>query len=93
MTTLSRDEASAQLRGAVIALDALLRPAVTSIDALADPAHSKVVREALITAAEHMRIACVLLEATADAAEPHRDEHAHDLDELALAQRTRRHAL
>jgi hypothetical protein len=93
MTTLTHDEASAQLRGAVTALDALLRPAVKSIDSLADRPHSKIVREALVTAAEHVRIACVLLEATADTAEPHRDEYAHELDERALAQRTRQHAL
>lgn len=93
MTTLSADEASAQLRGAVTALDALLRPACKSIDGLADRPHPKAVREALVTAAEHVRIACVLLEATADAAEPHRDPYAHELDEQALTQRTRQHAL
>jgi hypothetical protein len=92
VTTLTTDEASAQLRGAVTALDALLRPAVRNIDALADRPHSKVVREALITAAEHVRIACVLLEATADAAEPHRDDTARELDERALAQRLHQHA-
>jgi hypothetical protein len=93
MTTLSTDEASAQLRGAVTALNALLRPAWKSIDGLADRPHSKAVREALVTAAEHLRIACVLLEGTADAAEPHRDPCAHELDEQALIRRTRQHAL
>jgi hypothetical protein len=93
MTTLSTDEALAQLRGAVIALAAMLRAAWKSTDGLADRPHSKAVREALVTAAEHVRIACVLLEATPAAAEPHRNEQAHELDELALAQLSRQHAL
>ncbi len=93
MTDLTEDEATAELRGAVTALDALLRPAFKSIDSLADRPHSKVIRDALVTCAEHVRVACLLLEAVADTAEPHRAPHAHELDEQALAARTLQRAL
>lgn len=44
-------------------------------------------REALSLAVAHVRIAAVLLEATAEVAEPHRSEQAHALDEDALTRR------
>ena len=89
MTTLTDDESATHLLGAAKAWAETLRPAVRAIDGLSDRPHSRPVREALVLAAEHVRIAAVLLEATADATEPHRSEEAHQMDEQALARRIR----
>jgi hypothetical protein len=93
MTTITDDEAAAMLQGAAKAWAETLRPAVRAIDGLSDRPHSRPVREALVLAAEHVRIAAMLLEATAEAAEPHRSEQAHQLDEDALRRRIRDAAL
>jgi hypothetical protein len=89
MTTLTDEESAARLLGATKAWAEALRPAVRAIDGLSDRPHSRPVREALVLAAEHVRIAAVLLEATADAASPHRTEQAHQMDDQALARHIR----
>ncbi len=93
MTISTDDEAAAQLQGAVRAWVAALRPAVRAIDGLADRPHSRTVRDALALAAQHIHVASTLLEATADAAEPHRSDESHQLDEDALRRRLRAAAL
>ena len=87
MTTLTDDESAAQLLGAAKAWAEQLRLAVREVYALADQPHSRPVSEALSLAAAHVRIAAVLLEPTAEVAEPHRDEQARALDSDALTRR------
>jgi hypothetical protein len=93
VSVISDDEAAAQLCGAIHAWIAALRPAVRAIDGLADRPHSRTIRDALALAAHHIHIAATLLEATADAAEPHRSPESHQLDEEALRRRLRAAAL
>jgi hypothetical protein len=90
MTTFSDDERLAQLSGAANAWADALRPMVRALDGLADSPQVRPVREALIVAAEHVRIAANLLEAVADATEPHRNEQNRALDETALGNLVRR---
>lgn len=89
MTTLTDAESAARLLGAAGALAETLRPVVRSTDKLSGQPHSRAVREALELASEHVRIAAVLLEATAEVAEPHRSEQLRQLDEDALSRRVR----
>ena len=61
-----------------------------AIDALSEHGHSRPTRDALELAAEHVRIACVLLEAVATASEAHTDDATtRELDEHCLTQRVR----
>ncbi len=87
MTIATDDEAAALLQGAVQAWVVALRPAVGAIDGLSDRPHSRPVREALVLAAEHVRVAATLLEAIANAAEPPRSDESRQLDEDALRRR------
>lgn len=87
MTTLTADESAAQLLGAAKAWAEQLRLAMREVYTLSDQPHCRPVREALSLAAAHVRIAAVLLEATAEVAQPHRSEQAHALDEDALTRR------
>lgn len=89
MPTLTDGEAAAHLLGAAKAWAETLRLAVRAVDGLASGPHDEPVGEGLALAAEHVRIAAVLLEATADATEPHRGETVRQLDEQALARRVR----
>lgn len=93
ISNLTDDEAAAKLQGAASVWASTLRPAVKAIDSLSDRPHSRPIRDALILAAEHVRIAAVLLEATTEAAEPHRSKQAHQVDEDALLRRVRSSAL
>lgn len=93
MTDLTVSEEAAKLHGAVTAWAQALRPAVRSIDQLSDRPHSKPIRDALELAAEHVRVACVLLEAITSTTEPHTSQRTHELGEQALAQRVRMAAL
>jgi hypothetical protein len=87
MTALTDDETAAQLLGAAKAWAEQLRLAMREVYTLSDQPHSRPVREALSLAAAHVRTAAVLLEATAEVAEPHRSEQARALDEEALTRR------
>ena len=87
MTTLTDTESAVRLLGAASALSETLRPVVRSIDKLSG--QPRPAREALDLAAEHVRIAAVLLEATAEVAEPHRSEQLRQMDEDALCRRVR----
>lgn len=93
MTTLTDTEAAARLMGASTVLVETLRPLVRAVDGLSEQPHSRPVREALTLAAEHVRIAAVLLEATAEATEPRRSELTRQLHEDALSRRVRDHRL
>jgi hypothetical protein len=93
MTTLTTTERAARLNGATTAWLNALRPAVRALSGLGHHTDPRPIRHGLDLAAEHVRIACVLLEAVAAASEPHIGSVTRELDEHCLTQRIRSAAL
>jgi hypothetical protein len=88
MTAFVSDQAAAQLRGDVRAWIEVLAAALRALDELSSRPRPHPVPQALTLAAEHVRIATVLLEATVAASHPRRRGQALAVE--ALSEQIRR---